>query len=221
GLPVPPAQQGEEHPEAADHEQAADEVGHHPRPHRPGGERDVDGAGVDQRVGAEGDDGDGEDDLADRPGAGCRRPPGGVGCRTHGQTRPMSARVCRTVSMSSRRKAAKSSPARKASSQLFASRAEPHDSVSWRSVTSWVSASACSSSMPPGATTPRQFVSTRSMPCSVRVGTSGSAGDRSALETASALRVPALTCSAYSPTPEMPASTLLPRSAASDSPPPE
>ena len=49
----------------------------------------------------------------------------------------------------------------------------------------------------------------------------GSAGTSALPETASARTLPALTCSAYSPTPEMPAYTLLPSSAAMDSPPPE
>ena len=68
---------------------------------------------------------------------------------------------------------------------------------------------------------PRQFVSSTSTPCSCRVGVSGNWSERSVPDTASARRSPDLTSSAYSPTPEMPAATWLPRSAESDSPPPE
>ena len=74
--------------------------------------------------------------------------------------------------------------------------------------------------MPGGATTERQLVSTRSMPCSLKVGTS-TPGMRFADVTPMARSLPALIWPSYSLEPEMPAVTLPPRIAASDSPPPE
>ena len=73
---------------------------------------------------------------------------------------------------------------------------------------------------PGGATTPRQLANSRSMPFSLRVGTSLSASTRSGLVTARTRTSPASTWSRNSPKPEAPKAILLPSSAGSSSPPP-
>jgi hypothetical protein len=78
----------------------------------------------------------------------------------------------------------------------------------------------CSAVMPGGAITERQLASTRSMPCSLKVGIS-TPGMRFSEVTPSARNLPDLIWPSYSLRPEMPAVTLPPRMAASDSPPPE
>ena len=74
--------------------------------------------------------------------------------------------------------------------------------------------------MPGGATTERQFSTSRSMPCSRNVG-AFTPGTRSELEMASTRTLPASMCGASSPSPLTPTVTCPPRMADSDSPPPE
>ena len=83
-----------------------------------------------------------------------------------------------------------------------------------------VIAAFCSSVIPGAAATIRQFSSATSTPASVSVGAS-TPGTRSAVETASSRSCPASIWLANSPSPETPAVTWPPSTAASASPPPE
>jgi hypothetical protein len=110
-----------------------------------------------------------------------------------------------------------SSPPRKNPVQPSFSSVSFHALVSVASLTSLTSASRCGGVMPGAPKMPRQLPSSTSTPCSLSEAMpSVFAGE----ETASARILPALICSANSPSPETPAVTWPPMIAATASPPP-